>query len=267
MLIIALMALSGCTSYTDVQPALQTSSSELAQEKTAQPTLTQIPALTETPLPTEVAVTGTSASQITDPQEVIQNFNNLSASFNDSIKTSGWIRQVSTNVTFNNQTEEYQDWGVFEEWSRFDDDRRLIEAYNWNSTPEGVVEQESFLKDETFHNVTYGTSGHGISKDPIDFTGGFANRLKSGENITQELVTYNGQDTWNFSYEAQDGVMRFVGVIYFDKNSGFILGKETYFVQSDGSLKLGSGTTINIFEVDAEPPLDKFKQIRDKGPK
>ena len=267
ILMIASLALSGCATSTDVQPALQTSSSDLAQVKTIQSTLTQIPVWTETPLPTEIAVTGTSASQITDPEEVIQNFNNLSASFNDKIKTTGWIRQVSKKVTFNTQTEEYQDWGVFEEWSRFDDDRRLIEAYNWNSTPEGVVEQESFLRDGTFHNVTYGTSGHGISKDPIDFTGGFANHLKSGENIAQELVTYNGQGTWKFSYEAQDGVMRIAGVIYFDKISGYILGKETYFFQPDGSLKLGSGTTINIFEVDAEPPLDRFQQIRDKGPK
>lgn len=195
---------------------------------------------------------------------VIKNWNELLTAFNHKLKTTGWIRTVYTSVYFDNLKQEYWEPQVKEEWYRFDPDGQLIEAYNWISAQDGTVQQEAIYQGGAWYNVTLG----GSSRSPntkVDFTGGFADQLESGKEIIQEAVRYQEVDAWRFSFEMDDGGLRMARALFIDRSSGLICGKETYAVQTDGSLKLVSGAIYTHFEINADPPLPRFQQILEKA--
>jgi hypothetical protein len=201
---------------------------------------------------------------ISDPVLVMKNLNELLTAFNQKLRTTGWIRTVYTSEYFDNLKMEYWEPQVKEEWYRFDPDGQLIEAYNWISTRDGTVQQEAIYQGGAWYNVTLG----GSSRSPntkVDFTGGFADQIESGKEITQEAVRYHDVDAWRFYFEMDDGGLRMARALFIDRNSGLIRGKETYAVQSDGSLKLVSGAIYTHFEIDADPPLQRFEQILEKA--
>jgi hypothetical protein len=204
------------------------------------------------------------AAVISDPAMVIKNWNELLTAFNQKLKTTGWIRTVYTSEYFDNLKMEYWEPQVKEEWYRFDPDGQLIEAYNWISAQDGTIQQEAIFQGGAWYNVTLG----GSSRSPntkVDFTGGFADQIESGKEITQEAVRYHEVDAWRFYLEMDDGGLRMARALFIDRNSGLIRGRETYAVQSDGSLKLVSGAIYTHFEVDADPPLQRFQQILEKA--
>lgn len=202
-----------------------------------------------------------------DAEAIIQNFDSIHVSFTQQIKTTGWIRQVSTKRTFSEQTQTYTDWGWFEEWFRFDEDGHYVEGYNWVSSPDGTIEQESCFKNGKIYNISSKSFNRGDVASIVDFAGGFADAIKSGNNIKQEQVNYQGVDAFKFSYEMTDGSLAFLYAIYFDSVTHFILGKETWLIQSDGATKLVSSSINDIFEIDADPPLDHFQYISSQVPK
>lgn len=218
--------------------------------------------------PTSVAISGTP---ITDPTVVMQNYDQIIADFNQKVKITGWIRYVYQNVYFNNATKEYQDPQVKEEWFRFGEDGKLVEAYNWISTSAGVILQEAFYNKGVFYNVDGNVPPGGESSRPqekndqVDFTGNFADSLKSGEKPTQESVSYHGIEAWRFSYEIEEGGIRTSEAIFINRETGLIAGKETYEVEADGSPKLVSGAITTDFEIGAEPPTQHFQQILAKA--
>jgi hypothetical protein len=201
----------------------------------------------------------------------MQNYDQLIAGFNQKVKITGWIRDVYQNVYFDNMTKEYQDPQVKEEWYRFGEDGKLAEAYNWISTPAGVIQQEAFYSKGAFYNVDDNATPGGESSRPqekndqVDFTGNFANSLKSGEKQTQESVSYHGIEAWRFSYEIEEGGIRTSEAIFINRDTGLIAGKETYEVEKDSSLKLVSGAITTDFEIGAEPPMQHFQQILAKA--
>lgn len=196
---------------------------------------------------------------IDDAEAVIHSFSSIYASFTQQIKTTGWIRQVSTKSTFSEQTQSYMDWGLVEEWFRFDEDGNYVEGYNWVSSPDGTIEQESCFNNGRVYNITSKSFNRGEVASIIDFSGGFADAINNGNNIKQEQVNYQGVDAFKFSYEMTDGSLAFLYAIYFDSATHLILGKETWLIQSDGATKLVSSTVIDSFEVDVDPPLDHFQ--------
>ncbi len=201
---------------------------------------------------------------ISDPALVIKNWNELLTAFNHKLKTTGWIRTVYTSVYFDNLKQEYWEPQVKEEWYRFDPDGQLIEAYNWISAQDGTVQQEAIYQGGAWYNVTLG----GSSRSPntkVDFTGGFADQLEGGKILIQEAVRYQDVDAWRFSFEMDDGGLRMARALSIDRSSGLICGKETYAVQTDGSLKLVSGAIYTHFEINADPPLPRFEQILEKA--
>ena len=55
--------------------------------------------------------------------------------------------------------------------------------------------------------------------------------------------------------------------MFFDRDSGLMAGNETYAVLPDGSLQLVSGAIYSSFEINADPPLERFQQILEKAQK
>lgn len=208
--------------------------------------------------------TSTQNNVFSDPETVISNCDELLSTFRQKLKTTGWIRNVFTIVYFDNLKKEYHEPRVKEEWYRFDTNEQLIEAYNWVSTQDGVIEQEAIYQGGIWYNVTFGGSSRDYSTK-VDFTGGFANQLKRGENITQEAVNYHDANTWRFYFEMNDGGLRIARAIFINRESSLIAGNETYVVKPGGTLQLVSGTIYTSFEVDADPPLQRFEQILEKA--
>ena len=256
--------LAGCTSLKENQQNAQIDTTiqiiPTTLSDTTEAENTQVPIVT---------LESSSPTQFSDSEMVLANYNDINASFNRAIKTTGWIRQVSTSSTFDERNQMVQDFGVNEEWYRFDADGHLKAYYSWLTSPEGAVEQEVYLLENgKLYNVTLNETGQGETTTEIDFTGGFADGLKTGKNISQENVVYQGLDAWKFSYnEKQDAVLTFSKVIYFDVTTGLILGKETWLLEPEGTTKLVSSTIINNFEINADPPMDRFQQMMEMGPK
>ena len=220
--------------------------------------LTQTSVIKETVLPKSTS----TKPEREDDESVLNEYKNYEEFFTQAIKTTHWIQQISTQSTFMERTQTYTNWGVFEEWYRFDEDGKMIEYYNWITSPaEGTPEQESCLIDGRMYNVTMGSFSRSDVETDIDFTGGFAERFQNGNNLQHEQVEYQGVDAEKFSCEMMDGALEFVYVIYFDPVTQYIFGKETLVKESDGSTKLVSSTIINTFIVDAEPPLEHFERI------
>lgn len=251
--------LSACAESNAVQANVPTSTFIPGDE------ITQITNIPLTPTPTEIL--GTS---VTDPAVVIQNCDQLIADFNQKVKTTNWIKYIFQIEYFNNVTKEYQDLQIKEEWYRFADDGKLAEAYNWVSTSTGEIQQEAFFYNGSFYNVDDNNAG-GESTRPreknyqVDFTGNFAELLKNGGNQKQEAVTYHGVEVWRFSYEIEEDGIRTSQALYINMGTGLIAGKETYEIETDGSLKLVSGTIITDFEIGSAPPTQHFQEILQKA--
>ena len=263
LLFIYLAILSGCVSVNNEQPDAQVSPFPQVLVETTRPTSSPILILENTPGPTDEEFMPALFSLARERQRVLDEYEELYSAFQQKLKTTGWIRQVSVNRTFNMSTQTYQDWGIFEEWYRLDNEGKFIEGYNWVSAADGTVEQASYFQDGVYYNITSGVSSHEEMKGPIDFSGGFADNLRRGRNILQDRVTYQGKEAWKFSYEISDGDFDFLNVLYFDYANGFILGKETYLLEEDGDTTLVSSHFINSFEINADPPLDHFERILD----
>lgn len=215
---------------------------------------------------TPPVLTTIQSTVISDPATVIKNCEEVLATFNSRLKTTGWIRTVYTIVYFDNIQKEYRDPRVMEQWYRLDPDGLLVEGYNWISTPDGAVEQETLFQSGIWYNVTLGGSSHSINTK-VDFTSGIVDGLKNGEKITQEAVRYHDKDAWRFFFEFNDGGLRMARAMFFDRDAGVLTGNETYAVQPDGSLQLVSGAIYSSFEINADPPLDRFQQILEKAQK
>lgn len=227
--------------------------------------VTQVTNVTLTPTTTEIL-----EITLTDPSVVIQNCNQFIADFNLKVKTTNWIKYVYEIEYFNNMTKEYQDPQIKEEWYRFSEDGKLVEAYNWVSTSTGEVQQEAFFYNGSFYNVDdINASGESVrpreKNYQVDFTGNFAALLKNGENQKQETVTNHGVEVWKFSYEIEEEGIHTSQVLYINKETGLIAGKETYEIATDQSLKLVSGIIVKDFDTDAEPPIQHFQEILQKA--
>ncbi len=210
--------------------------------------------------------TATQGAVILDPAIVIKNCEEIFMAFEQKIKTTGWIRTVYTIVYFDNTQKAYRDPRVMEQWYRLDPDGQLVEGYTWFSTLDGTVEQETLFQGGIWYNVTLGGSSRSYNTK-VDFSGSFADQLKTGEKVTQEAVRYHDANAWRFFYELNDGGLRMARAMFFDRDSGLIAGNETYAVQPDGSLQLVSGAIYTSFEIDADPPLERFQQILEKAQK
>ena len=263
LLLICLIILSGCVSSNNEQLDTQVSPSPRVLVETTRPTSSPFPTPENTPGSTDAEFMTALFSLAKERQEVLDNYEELYTAFQQELKTTGWIRKVSVNSTYNLSTQTYLDWGVFEEWFRFDNEGIFIEGYNWVSATDGTVEQASYFQNGNYYNITSGVSSHREIDGPVDFSGGFADNLRRGNNILQDRETYQGKEAWKFSYENKDGEFEFLNVLYFDYANGFILGKETYLLEEDGAAKLVSSHFINCFEINADPPLDHFERILD----
>jgi hypothetical protein len=208
--------------------------------------------------------TATQGAVISDPAIVIKNCEEIFMAFEQKLKTTGWIRTVYTIVYFDNTQKAYRDPRVMEQWYRLDPDDQLVEGYTWFSTLDGTVEQETLFQGGIWYNVTVGGSSRSYNTK-VDFSGSFADQLKTGERVTQEAVRYHDANTWRFFYELNDGGLRMARAMFFDRDSGLIAGNETYAVQSDGSLQLVSGAIYSHFDINADPPLERFQQILEKA--
>lgn len=216
--------------------------------------------------PTSLLPTATQSTVISDPITIINNCEVILAAFKKKLETTDWIRTVYTIVYFDNTQKRYRDPRVMEQWYSLDPDGLLVEGYSWLSTPDGAVEQETLFQGGIWYNVTLGGSTRSLNTK-VDFTGGIVDGLKNGEKITQEAVRYHDTDAWRFFYELDDGGRRMARSMFFDRESGLLSGNETYAVQADGSLQLVSGAIYTSFEIDADPPLDRFQQILEKAQK
>lgn len=87
----------------------------------------------------------------------------------------------------------------------------------------------------------------------------------NGNPLSQEATVFNGLNAWKFSYHVKIPDAEFIEAIYFDQDTGVIAGYDTYKIQPDGSLKFHSGETIADFEIDAKPPLERFKEILERA--
>ena len=228
------------------------------------PTLSPIKTITQDPASPQSTVA--KDALISDPVTVIRNCEEILTTFNNKLKTTGWIRTVHTIVYFDNTQKIYRDPKVMEQWYRLDPDGQLVEGYTWLSTPDGVVEQETLFQGGIWYNVTLGGSSHSINTK-VDFTSGIVDGLKNGEKITQEAVRYHDTDAWRFFYELNDGGRQMARAMFFDRGSNLLSGNETYAVQPDGSLQLVSGAIYSSFEINVDPPLDRFQQILEKAQK
>lgn len=253
----SLLILSACTKENVLQEETPSSTAIAAETQLASPSMAPSDTVEET--------------LITDPDQVIQNYEQTEASFNQKLDTADWVRYVSQITYYNNITKKYLDPQTKEEWYRFDAEGKLTEAYNWLSSTAGEIEQEAFYSDGSFYNVDSGTSSGGENSRPherndqVDFTGNFAAALQNGEKQTQEAVTYQGAPAWRFSYEIEESGIRTLEAIYFNRDTGLIAGKETYALQEDGSMKLVSGVITTVFEIGAEPPTQHFQEILEKA--
>ena len=258
-LFMCLAIFSACTPASNPQAASQTAVIDPIEVET-----TPTPGTSQ---PTSQQPAARQTAVISDPATVIKNCDELLASFNQKLKTPGWIGTVFSIVYYDNTKNEYRDPQVKEEWYRFDRDGLLAEAYNWVSSQDGAIQQEAIYQGGAWYNVTYGKPAHASSDAKLDFSGGFADQLKSGEKISQEAVSYQKADDWRFYVEMNDGGLRMARALFIDRNSGLISGKETYLVLSDGSLKLVSAVIYTRFEINADPPLQRFQQILEKAQK
>jgi hypothetical protein len=127
-----------------------------------------------------------------------------------------------------------------------------------------VTAQEAFFKDGQWYNIT-NAEILPPNNTQVDFTDKFINRLKLGEKVTQEAVSYHEVNAWKFSSEFKDGDIRVMCVLYFDRDNNSIIGNETYRVEPDGSFKLVSAASPIHIEINVEPPLERFQQIKDKA--
>jgi len=264
--------LSACAISNNVQPIVQASTNTMALMKTDQPvtsptvphTVTSLPTQEKTIAPTVPILTATPEIRITDPASVIKNYDDLLASFNQKMKTTGWIKETNVKINYDEGTKKYWDPITDEQWYRFDSQGQVVEAYEWIGQTQEVAAQESFFKGGQWYNITNGETFLPDSTQ-VDFSDKFINRLKMGEKVSQESVSYHDVNAWRFSSEFKDGDIRVVCAFYFDRDSNLIIGNETYWVEADGSLKLAGATTPIHIEINADPPLQRFQQIKDKA--
>ncbi len=207
----------------------------------------------------------------------MQQCESLAAAFNERVlSTTGWVHQVHDVVYFNNVSGTYDAPLVQETWLRFDAEGSAVEGYGWSAAPDGGVQQEAvYLNgwyDGVYHNNFYnlendfGPEGeiqrpHAIVDVKSDFTGGFCAAMAESETAGMSSVTYQDREAWQFSYEDKAGEDTLVRSIYFDRESGLLLGIEMNLAQPDGSFKIVSGTTNMVFELNAEPAVERFEQI------
>lgn len=259
------VVLMGCHSSvkTDLNSQVTRNNTPFQRSVLETSTVQPGPKLTTSPVTIDV----TQIPTMDDGEVILRNFNSIHDSFSQQIKTTGWIRQVSSNRTFNEQTQTDTDWGAAEEWFRFDADGKYVEGYRWIIASDGTIEQESCFQNGRIYNINTKSFNKGEIPTTIDFTGGFVEAVKNGIDISQDKVNFQGMDAWKFSYEIQDGILKFIRVIYFNQHTHIILGKETWLKQADGNDKLVSSTTIDSFEINASPPVEHFQQISNQIPK
>lgn len=262
MIIISLFALSACAFSGNISSAPKAETLTVVSETISEVDATSTPINKSTSTLSDRA--DNSDSLIVDRATVLKNFNDYINVFQEMTKTTGWIKKKYTVVYFDNLKKEYRDPQIKEEWYRFDSDEQLIEAYNWVSTVDGLVQQEAVYQNGIWYNITSGGSSNSINTE-VDFTGGFVNHFQEGQNIKQEAVIYNEINACKFSYEIEEGGIRTVEALFFDQQNGLIIGKELYLVQPDRSLQIVSGNIISEFEIDADPPIERFQQMLEKA--
>jgi len=262
IVVISLFALSACAFSENISstPMIETSTVVSAEIPEVDATSTQSSQST----PTLSNRADNSDLLIVDRATVLKNFSDYLNMFQEMTKTTDWIKKKYTVIYFDNLKKEYRDTQIKEEWYRFDSDEQLIEAYNWVSTLDGLVQQEAVYQNGIWYNITSGRSGNS-SNTEVDFTGSFANHFQEGQNIKQEAVTYNESKAWKFSYEIEEGGIRTIEALFFDQQNGLIIGKELYLVQPDRSLQIVSGNIISEFEINAEPPIERFQQMLEQA--
>ena len=262
LIIMSLFTVSACAASEYNSLPLKVQTATIINDTTPPVNATAMPITTLTP--TVSAPTANAEALIIDPTTISNHlFEDLEV-FREKIKTTGWIRRKFTIIYFDNVKKEYRDPQVKEEWYRFDADGQLVEAYNWVSSSDGVVQQEAVYLNGTFYNITLGGSGHSINTK-VDFSGSFVDHLQEGQNIKQEAVTYHEVKAWKFSYEIEEGGIRIAEALFLDQQSSLIIGKETYLVQPDGSLQIVSGIIISNFDINATPPTEIFQQMLEKA--
>ncbi len=201
----------------------------------------------------------------------VKNLQALLADFRQKLKTTGWVHSVDTFRFSANQQGVEVPPQIRETWQRFDDTGLLVEAYEFQTSPEGKDMGGMALQNGQVDLIFYdGSLQHSTDVPPTtidDLTNFYeAYILKgNGNPLTQESSVFNGRNAWKFSYHVIIPDAEFIESIYFDKDTGVIVGYDTYKIQPDGSLKLHSAETISDFEIDARPQLDKFKQLLERA--
>lgn len=264
LIIMSLFILSACAASEYNSLPLQVQSVTIINKTTSPVHATATPITT---LTQSVSIpTANAEILIIDPTTVSKHLNEVMEVFREKVKTTGWISRKFTSIYFDTVKKEYRDPQVKEEWYRFDPDGQLVEAYNWVSSSDGVVQQEAVYQNGSWYNITLGGSGHSINTK-VDFSGSFVDNFQEGQNIKQEAVTYHEVEAWKFSYEIEEGGIRTAEALFFDQQSSLIIGKETYLVQPDGSLQIVSGIIISNFDINVTPPAERFQQMLEKAEK
>jgi prepilin-type processing-associated H-X9-DG protein len=234
------------------------------------------PVFPSTPFPTQASQTSVPESTLSCPTIPVESKNidsgkevdNLKALMWDvyrEAKTTGWIHQVTTHVFSPNQQGIDVPPQIFDEWFLFDDVGLLVEKFSFTRSPDGTNLGESVIK-EGVTNLLF-ADGHVefyTLPDPITidlFTYFYDNYSRNGTSLSQEAVVFHGTNAWKFSYPFQGAVES----IYFCQDSGRILGYDTYLIQGDGSVLFHREEIITEFEVNANPPLEKFRQILERA--
>ena len=201
----------------------------------------------------------------------------LADAFNQKMTdAAGWVHGVKDRAYFNTNAGEYDPIVVEEFWYRFDSEGIILEGYEWNGTSAGEIQQEGVWLngwyDGDYVNGTYnldvdfGPDGeiqgpHTVVEEPLDFSAGFCANLGAEKAAKMTEVDFHGQAAWKFTYDSISPRGTMTRGIYFSREDGSLLGFDSNLVQSDGTEKLISEVAYRVFELNANPPQERFAEI------
>lgn len=212
-------------------------------------------------------------------EETLTKINNWS----DNIKKSGWVHTIVKQSLESNTSNIAPDGSIAlnnfitEEWVHLDENGYQIEGIFLQRSEDGEIFQVSILKDNMWHNLTYGDLIPAPEKMPYPFDFDIPSLiLRLNGNLTKESIEINGENLEKISteeiyqepFEVLDFDKRITSLkfeIVLNKD-GMLKTYQTIVFFEDGSSVLSSSIEVLFFEQGIEPPEDIRKYL-EKGEK